>query len=317
MAQVPFGQVNGLFPVYAGFVPGFDPEQIQQDFAYVIDGGGWKIWKRNGVSKALIPVPEVSGLPKIESRLEFSAAKIPLDLVRRVAAFFRAVYKIHKSEAAGYLFYRAGEWDFVVPSQTATGASAHYDQPPRREGWVIAGTIHSHAAMSAFHSGTDHKDEEGFDGVHITIGKLDSVPEYSCSIVVQGVRRICDPSELIDGMTPVDAVPASWLEAVKEPAPRGLTPPHFQERADRLYAGYFAGEVARDQYLAGLAQLRREAEAEMKRRAEEETRETNRVAVRTAQGTPVAVGWSERGERVAREKAEVAPRRKGGKNRGR
>lgn len=266
--------VNGIFPAYYAGADGFDPEAIQENLAYVIDGKGWKLFKRNGVSTSLISVSEVSGLRELETSIQFTATKIPLDLIRRVTAFFRAVYIAQKSEAVGYLFYSptSGEWDFVPPAQTAGPASAKYGSPSRREeGWVVAGTIHSHASMSAFHSGTDHHDEEGFDGVHITIGRLDSVPEFSCSLVVQGVRRMFEASDLIDGMAPADAVPAAWLEAVKEPAPR--LPGPFQVRAEVLYGAYFSGEVARDEYLAGIRQLRHEAEKE-ETRVRLATRET-------------------------------------------
>ena len=47
-------------------------------------------------------------------------------------------YKKMKSEAVGYVYYQAstGAWDFLPPTQTATGASAAYDQAPKKEGWM-------------------------------------------------------------------------------------------------------------------------------------------------------------------------------------
>ncbi len=233
--------VHGIFPVYVA--DGAEaPSAIAENLAYVIDAGGWKMFKRNGVSVALVPVQSVNGLPALEPAIDLKAAKLPLDLVRKVTAWFHAVYLKHKSEAVGYLYYCDGAWDFVVPAQTVSAAHATYDGAPRRDGWTLAGTIHSHAAMSAFHSGTDDADEANFDGVHITVGKLDSVPEYSCSIVVQGVRRKCEPSDLIDGMAPANSVPAEWLSAIKLPASRGLVEP-FATQATALYTRYFAGEL--------------------------------------------------------------------------
>lgn len=265
--------VHGIFPVYLAFDVNFSVQEIEADYAYILDGEGWKLFKRNGVSVALIPVEAVSGLPRLSSRIEFTADKIPLDLVRRVTAWFRAVYQKHRSEAVGYLFYRpqTGNWDFIPPSQTVSAASADYQSAPRREGWIVAGTIHSHASMSAFHSGTDERDEKAFDGVHITVGRLDGVPEYSCSIMVQGKREKVDPSEVIDGLTPADLIPSSWMEAVKEPAPRGLLPV-FQARADALYALYFEGKLLKKEYEDSLDLLKKEEEAVRSRQGEQEER---------------------------------------------
>ena len=108
--------------------------------------------------------------------------------------------------------------------------------------------------MSAFHSGTDDADEANFDGVHITVGKLDSVPEYSCSIVVQGVRRKCDPSDLIDGMAPADSVPEAWLAAIKLPRPVGLRG-EYAAQAAALYEQYFRGELTEPVYKLQLGKI--------------------------------------------------------------
>jgi len=252
----PIFQVNGIFPAYWAGQQGFSLELIEVQFAYVLDASGWKLYKRNGVSTALIPVSTVSGLVELETKIDFTASKLPLELVRKVTAWFKAVYRKYSSEAVGYLYYRAatGEWQFVPPTQTAIGASAKYEEAPKLESWQVVGTIHSHGSMSAFHSGVDDADEKNFDGVHITVGRCDSVPEYSCSLVVQGKREVVDPSVLIDGMAPMDAVPATWLSAMKEPAPRGLDI-LFQPQADDLYKRYYAGELSEASYTAELKKI--------------------------------------------------------------
>lgn len=270
----PLFLVNRLFPAYWVGQPGFALERIPSNFAYVLDGQGWKLFKRNGVSTALISVESVTGLATLEQNFLFTAQKLPLDLVRKVAAWFKAVYQKYRSEAAGYLLYQpaTGEWDYVPPTQTAGPASVKYEMAPKKEGWIVAGTIHSHADMSAFHSGTDDHDEQFFDGVHITIGKVASVPEYSCSIVVQGKREVVDPSMLVDGMAPANMVPASWLAAVKEPAPRGLDPLFLQVRAEKLYEAYYAGKISEEAYKRDLGKLKAEErahrQAEMERQRE-------------------------------------------------
>lgn len=267
----PLFLVNGIFPAYWVGQEGFSPEQIQHPFAYVLDAEGWKLYKRNGVSTAVIKVDSVSGLATLPQKINFTANRIPLDLIRHVTAWFRAVYAKHRSEAVGYLYYRpaSGEWQFVPPTQTATGASTKYAEAPRIESWQVVGTIHSHGSMSAFHSGVDDRDEECFDGVHVTVGHVDSIPEYSCSLVVQGEREIVDPSVLIDGMAPVDAVPAAWMDAVKLSEPSAL----LGARASALYERYYAGGLSEEAYLNELEKLEEEAEkakeAERARQARE------------------------------------------------
>ncbi|MFH1890695.1 MAG: Mov34/MPN/PAD-1 family protein [Candidatus Kuenenbacteria bacterium] len=248
---------------------GFDLSKITESFAYILDSEGWKIYKRNGVSTAIIAVDSVSGLPHLETKIDFTAAKrIPLDLVRKVTAWFRSVYLKFKSEAVGYLYYNPadGNWDFIPPTQTTSGASADYEKAPKKDGWQVAGTIHSHASMSAFHSGTDDNDEKFFDGVHITIGRLDSVPEYSCSVVVHGQRSIVDPSILVDGMAPANDIPAEWVSAVKEPKPSLAV--LFQPRVEKIYTAYYNGQISEMQYKRDLAAIEKEAEAH--RKVEEE-----------------------------------------------
>jgi PRTRC genetic system protein A len=265
----PMFLVNGIFPAYWAGQPGFALERIEAQFAYVLDASGWMIFKRNGVSTAVVKVDSVSGLAELEQKIRFTAEKLPLDLVRKVTAWFKAVYRKYQSEAVGYLFYQAttGEWEFVPPVQTATGASAKYEEAPKREGWSVVGTIHSHGSMSAFHSGVDDADEKFFDGVHITIGRVDSVPEYSCSIVVQGKREVVDPATLINGMAPAEEIPSAWLTAMKEKAPRGLEP-LFQVKAEKLYAAYYAGKLSEAAYKADLRKIEEEEEATRKAKAE-------------------------------------------------
>lgn len=252
----PLFMVNGLFPAFWAGQAGFSIELIQADFAYVLDAKGWKLFKRNGVSTALIPIDCVSGLSSLETLIDFTATRIPLDLVRQVTAWFKAVYTKHASEAVGYLYYQpqSGEWQFMPPTQTATSASAKYDEAPKIAGWKVVGTIHSHGSMSAFHSGVDDTDEKFFDGIHITVGRVDTVPEYSCSLVIQGKREKVDPSIVIDGMAPIDTVPTAWLSAMKEPAPKGLEA-RFQSKADALYQRYYVGEISEKSYQDELATI--------------------------------------------------------------
>lgn len=81
----------------------------------------------------------------------------------------------------------AGEYRIVVPVQKVTGVSVRVDSfdkaidivdgqlveqwPP--EGWLPAGSSHSHNTMDSFFSGTDDKYELGDPGLHIVVGNID------------------------------------------------------------------------------------------------------------------------------------------------
>lgn len=280
----PIFMVNGIFPAYWTGQPGFSLELIQSKFAYILDASGWKLYKRNGVSTAVIKVDFVSGLASLEQKINFQARKLPLELIRKVTAWFKAVFLNYRSEAVGYLYYQpsTGEWQFVPPTQTATGASANYEEAPKLEGWQVVGTIHSHGSMSAFHSGTDDADEKNFDGVHITVGRCDGVPEYSCSLVVQGKREVVDPSVLIDGMAPMDAVPAEWIAAMKLAKP--TVPIGFQAELDKVYSAYYGGKTSERQYKLSLATLEKAI-------ADEELEQRRLVAISNPVGGVEGYGY--------------------------
>ena len=259
--MTPIFYVNGIFPAYYGGEPGFSVNQITENLAYVIDGAGWKLFKRNGVSTALIELDSVSGVSAVTPHIYFTAKKIPYNLIEKVVAFFKAVYQKYQSEAVGYLYYEPAtkNWDFVVPMQSASAAHASYQGAPQKAGWQCAGTIHSHAAMSAFHSGTDDKDEASFDGVHLTVGRVSDLnPEFSCSLVIQGKREKFEIWDLVAEFPRVEA-PAEWVSLVKLPAPRFFTQP-FAKQMEEIYDRYYSGQVSEASYLVELKKIQGAAE---------------------------------------------------------
>lgn len=200
--------------------------------AFVLDGKGWLVSRRSSLFEGLVRVKEVEGVPVLKEAVYFIPSKLPAELMDKVVEFFRLVYRKQKSEAAGLLLYcgdssmpAADRWQFVVPDQVVGGASADYHgdkallDPFLSKGYQLAGTIHSHGSMSAFHSGTDHKDEEKFDGLHITVGKVDNpgLPEFAVSIISEGKRfkfdSICDVVDYRKGDV---SVPTEWMDAVRE-----------------------------------------------------------------------------------------------------
>jgi len=215
--ELPF-TVNGIKAYYAD-AEDFKLSSIKESQAYVLDADGWNLYLRNNISESLNNV-KVEAMPRLKAMCSLRSEKIPYSLIKKVGAFFSEIHRLHKSEAVGYLYYAPSKgWLFWPPPQTATTAHCKYGEPAVMEGYRVAGTIHSHGSMSAFHSGTDEKDEANFDGVHITIGKVDEVRhDLALSVVCGGVRYKCAEEALISGFGDV-TVPEDWIDSVKRPEP--------------------------------------------------------------------------------------------------
>jgi hypothetical protein len=183
---------------------------------------------RNPFYSARVKADEVTGLAELKEEATLKVPALPLKLFRRVEAFFVAVFHKFKSEAVVLLQCNPllGEWRVVVPRQSVRGLRVSYDLgtlPPAPEGFELFGTIHSHADISAFHSGTDDRDEIHFDGLHITIGNLDKPSRsYACRWMLAGKAFTTSLAEVVKS-EPLPAVDADWLaqvvytESLKEP----------------------------------------------------------------------------------------------------
>lgn len=165
-------------------------------------------------------IEELKGIPNtasIDKKSVVKVLKLPYEIVEESAAIFAAIYKRQQSEALVILYaHPQYGWHVDAPKQEAIGLHVDYDFSTlpidvqayfavykNEEGkdvqrvffvpeeipegaqvtefkYLRFGTIHSHASAAAFHSGTDDKDEVGFDGLHITIGNVD-VPAHTYS----------------------------------------------------------------------------------------------------------------------------------------
>ena len=185
-------------------------------------GNGIFINKKTKIFEAMVKLD----MPDIEEGVKLTIPKIPYKIFENIVCFFRAVHQKYDAEAIVLLLYDYDKkmWGFHIPKQEVSGASADYDLKEEPiETKNIVGTIHSHNTMSAFHSGTDDHDEEGQDGIHMTVGKLDSYPvEVACSIMVHGTRVKVDLKDIVGSET--FAVPdkvskkeyKSWYEQHKD-----------------------------------------------------------------------------------------------------
>jgi PRTRC genetic system protein A len=189
-----------MFKVYVN--DGSEPLP-EDDICYIVAKEGIFLKKRAGVMESIAPVQNISILESVASTARMHINPIPAQSFAKVIHFFREVYNKYRAEAIVLLYYNeeTGKYKIVPPEQKVTGASLNYDRNLTIDGWTMIGDIHSHAGMSAFHSGTDDSDEESFDGLHITLGNMNSDDiSISGSIVANGHRFMIDPEDYVLGI---------------------------------------------------------------------------------------------------------------------
>jgi hypothetical protein len=196
---------------------------------YLLTQDGLFLVKRTPFFEAVVPAEGIPWLLPQGPEVHLQATRLPAAVLLKAAAFFRAVYDRFQSEAVALLAWREATqtYELVVPHQTVGGGHCDYEVREFPPGLTRLGTIHSHAAVEAFHSLRDWEDERFDDGFHLTIGNLDGDLTLSCSVVVQGLRGNLPPESLF---TPYpipweQAPPAGWSAEVDEkvtPLPRPI-----------------------------------------------------------------------------------------------
>jgi hypothetical protein len=200
--------------------------------------GCFKMYSSNAWGKYLVPADDPEGLPLTKfERNGFQLKKdfpvIPSELWSRYIALcfymcpdgtkLSSLYHDSQMEVQVCLLRDAAtltKWKIVVPNQTVSGVSVHselnenidivtgerYKQFPP-EGWVHAGSSHSHNTMDSFFSSTDDKSELTVPGLHIVIGNVDHKKleyTYKASIVLRKNRKIIKNLEDVVDTTPVE-----------------------------------------------------------------------------------------------------------------
>jgi len=171
------------------------------DIFYIVCKEGVYLKKKLGVMESIAPVKNISILQSVQTMAKMHIKKIPAKTAQQIINFFKAVYLEHHAEAIVLLFYNQDtkKYKVVCPFQEVSGGAADYNKGVVIDGYDMIGTIHSHAGMSAFHSGVDDADEKSFDGLHITFGNMkDPDISVSASIVANGFRTIVDPRDYIN-----------------------------------------------------------------------------------------------------------------------
>ena len=201
-----------------------DGSEIPTDeTCYIIAKGGIYLKKKLDLIESLTPVDKISFLEDLPVFARLDIPKISAKMFGNIISFFREVYKLYRSEAVVLIFYSKDKKSYkvFVPDQEVSGASLSYEATKTIKGFQLIGTIHSHANMSAFHSGVDVNDEKSFDGIHMTLGKMglpDTFDLCGC-IVVNGMRVPINPEDYVDGLDYVEYTnyfPQMFRPAFKE-----------------------------------------------------------------------------------------------------
>jgi len=156
----------------------------------------------------------------------FNAPRIPKEIVGPVLDFFRKVYEKDHTEAEVLLLYNATtkQYKVFVPWQICTGASVHslYDPGEIENEWVVIGSIHSHCNFGAFHSGTDTADASVFNGLHVTIGHVNTNnPSWAVMVMINEQEFEFKDDEDVLEIENLDALdeftaPDEWFAFIKE-----------------------------------------------------------------------------------------------------
>ena len=188
---------------------------------YIVSRDGVRMQKDTGLMKSAPKVKELPFLSKFEIKPEVRFRKIPPLVLAKAWRFFASAYKKYGSESELMLLYNkeTHEWDLWCPEQEVSHGSVDYELgeaaasiPPE---WAKAGTIHSHADFSAYHSGVDDADERNFDGVHITLGHVNQKAcSISCSIMSDGDRYENVPEAMCLGVVNSDSYQNSTTKYV-------------------------------------------------------------------------------------------------------
>jgi len=216
------------YPVTVG-----DDEVEAPKLGIVIGGNGMFLVNDNNAHNLTIPISKDNSIKadEIDDGVSFSYPTISFEVYQKALAFFRKVYEEHKSESNVLLVLDRStplekqEYRMIVPKQKVSSATVDYNDGLEEinngelgENEFLAGSIHSHPDFSAFQSGTDHKDEINFDGIHVTLGYITrNTPETHGRVVLVG--NVYNPKEpIIETIPPVPEVefPEEWLEKVEK-----------------------------------------------------------------------------------------------------
>jgi hypothetical protein len=248
--------------------PNEKPALPLDSLCYLIGSDGIYKQMNNEFYSVRLKVGGVIGLAEIGETASLHVPKLPMDLFRQVEAFFIGVFQKYSSEAVVLLLANptTAEWLIEVPPQAVKGLHVSYSLdtlPAPPPGFQRFGSIHSHASVKAFHSGTDDADEVAFDGLHITIGNVDQpVRSYSARWMLAGKSFPAALADIVEAVQ-LPKVNENWLAQVKvEESCWGGQPHQGAEMfpADTSAAGGAENFDSLEEYHLYLEQMREEVD---------------------------------------------------------
>lgn len=138
---------------------------------------------------------ELSAVEHEELVPVFKGKPIPRQMWKKILSFMKQSYDHFKSETLVFLFYDESKdqpWSWWIPPQETMGMTVKSspDDPEyakQRADYpdTMFGTVHHHCSTSAFQSGTDEADEVNREGIHFTVGNLNTAAfDIHCRITI-------------------------------------------------------------------------------------------------------------------------------------
>lgn len=117
-----------------------------------------------------------------EADFDWKGPRMSPETWDQILSFFQWTFKQNRSESQVRLFVHPEHgwlpWAFPQKGMGMTTVEIDNEEAKHQRatlippGYLAFGTVHHHCEMSAFQSGTDRRDEESVDGLHITVGDL-------------------------------------------------------------------------------------------------------------------------------------------------
>ena len=186
-----------------------------------------KVWEK--VTNALYTVfREIKSVKAGKTDPTWSGELIPWKMWQEMVAWCQVTQDKLKSEALIFLYYdRNAEegksaWSYWIPPQITNGMTVRADpDDPRynkeREAYpdLQFGTLHHHCTMGAFQSGTDLSDEEDREGLHFTIGKVNTKEhDLHARFCIEGNSHPATCADLVAAPDWAENIPKKYLKRV-------------------------------------------------------------------------------------------------------
>jgi PRTRC genetic system protein A len=185
-------------------------------YQYVLAAGGIYLRAANRFFDVLLPLGRspIRGLAPLQLHFRLKTSRLPGRLLGTVLADAqRARRRDGGLKEALYHFKHDGARVRVLkPPQRATAASVMAIEGDAAD---IILDLHSHGNMSAFWSGTDNGDEQGFR-VYGVLGRLDTAPEIRLRLGIYGYWFPLPIHMLFDGS-------GGFVDVLSQKMPRGTS----------------------------------------------------------------------------------------------